>query len=108
MQGFRKLLRHLGHFAAFLGTGAASLGTSGHMLVVGDFLASGGTVVTALGTKFGGMGRHRTLSSAESRAHFAAVSTIHAEKHALGMLFLPVGHEGCAVMEARIAFNGTR
>ena len=103
VERFRKLLRHLCHFAAFLGTCAASLGTGGHLLVVSDFLAGGGTVVTALGTTFAGMSRHRTLSCAERRAHFAAVSTIHTEMHACGMFFLPVGHECCAVMEARIA-----
>lgn len=108
MQRFRKLLRHLCHFAAFLGTCTASLCTSGHLLVVSDFLAGGGTVVTALGTTFGGMSRHRTLSCAESRAHSAAVSTIHAAMHARGVFLLPVADERRAVMEARIALNGTR
>ena len=108
MGRFRKLLRHLCHLAAFLGTCAASLGTGGHLLVVGDFLAGGGTVVTAFGTTFGGMSRHRTLSCAERRAQSTAVSTIHAAKHACGVFLLPVADERRAVMEARIALNGTR
>jgi hypothetical protein len=103
-----KLLCHLCHFAAFLSTCAASLGTSGHLLVVSDFLAGGGTVLTALGTTFSGMSGHRTLSGAKRRTHSAAVRAIHAAKHGCGMFLFPVADERSAVMEARIALNGTR
>ena len=108
MERFQKLLRHLCHFAALFGASAASFGTGGHLLVVGHFLAGGGTVVTALGTTFGCMSRHRALTCAELRAQLAAIGAIHAEMHACCMILLPVTHEQRAVMEARIALNGTR
>ena len=101
--GLGELLHHLRHVAAFLGAVAARLGTSGHLFVIGNFLAGGCTVVTTLGTTLRRYGGEITLSCAQRRAHFAALRAVHAEMHALGMFLFPLAHERCAVMEARIA-----
>ena len=96
-------LRHLRHRVAFLGTVAASLGASGHLLVIGDFLAGGCTVVTTFGTTFRRISGEHAFPSTQRRTQLAAIGAIHTAMHALGMILLPIGHERCAVMEARIA-----
>jgi hypothetical protein len=50
------LLRHLRDFEAFLGTVAARLGASSHVLVIWNCFASSGAIFTALRTAQRGMG----------------------------------------------------
>ncbi len=97
-----ELLRHLRHVSTFLGAVAASLGASGHLLVIGYFLAGSGTIVTTFRATFRRSGRESALPSAQRRAQLAAICAIHTAVHALGMILFPIGHERCAVMEARI------
>ena len=99
---FRELLRHLRHRVTFLGAVAASLGASGHLLVIGDFLTGGCTVVTTFGTTFRRISGEHAFPSTQRRAQFAAFCAIHTAVHALGMVLFPIGHERCAVMETRI------
>ncbi len=101
--GLVELLRHLRHGVAFLGAVAASLGASGHLLVIGNFFAGGCTVVTTFGTTFRRISGEHAFPSTQRSAQLAAVGAIHTAVHALGMILLPIGYERCAVMEARIA-----
>jgi hypothetical protein len=99
------LLHHLQHVATFLGAGAARLGASDHLFVIGKLLAGGSTLVTTLGTTFCRWDGELALPCAQRRAHFAALRAVHTKMHAPGILLFAVTHERCAVMEARIALN---
>ena len=100
-----ELLHHLHHVATFLGAGAARLGAGGHVFVIGKLLAGGSTLVATFGATLRRSGGKLALPCAQRRAHFAALRAVHTKMHAPGMLFFAVTHEGCAVMEARIALN---
>ena len=97
------LLQHLHHLVTLLGAGAARLGASGHLFVIGKFLAGDSTIVTTFGATLRSMGGEVALPGAQRRAHLAAIRAVHAEVHALGMFLFPFADERRAVMEARVA-----
>lgn len=100
-----RLLHHLRHCEAFFGALAARLCACDHLLVVRHFLAGGSALFTTFGATLCCNTRESALSSAQGRAHLAALGAIDTEMHALGVILFPLAHERSAVMEARIALN---
>jgi len=99
------LFHHFGHRRALFRAVATRLGAGGHVFVIWKFFAGCRAFFTAFGAAFAGVSAQRTLTSTKGSAHLAAVRTVHAQIHALGMVFFPFGYQPSAMLKTRITLN---
>jgi hypothetical protein len=96
---------HFGHRGALFRAIATRLGASGQVFVIWKLFASCRTFFTAFGAAFAGVSAQGTLASAKGSAHLAAFRTVHAQIHALGVLFFPFCYQTSAMLKTRITLN---
>src|SRR5262249_1964834 len=98
---WRQLLaKALEHVAALFGAVPARLGAVGHVLVLPELLAVRGALIATLRAALQhGIGEG-ALPGAQGRTRLTALRTVGTELCRLGVLFLTVGQQRQAVLEA--------